>query len=84
MRLKTLSELRLVKLDTFTVTKIKLGGINKVEWNVDHNGIPFGKVWTWTRKGETHPYHVVKASDEGSYRTFDTYKAAEAYLRGLV
>lgn len=43
-------------------------GANRREINVEVDGKPFGQLWTFMAKGETHPWHAKTLS--GEYRAF--------------
>lgn len=70
----------MTRIQNVTVTKVRNSGSNMIEFNVDLNGVPFGKVWTFKAKGEVHPFHVKTLS--GFYAQFATYAAAESAIRG--
>lgn len=67
-------------MQNVTITKNTAKGSNAVRWNVDLNGVPFGQIWTFKARGEVHPFHVKTLA--GAYAAFDTYKAAETFIRG--
>lgn len=69
-----------VKIDEVTVTKkAKVKGSNRIAYDVDLNGVPFGQIWTFKAAGEVHPFHVKTLA--GAYGTFKTYAEAEAGIR---
>lgn len=56
-----------MRIQEVTITKVRNKGSNAIEWNVDLNGTPFGKIWTFKAAGEVHPYHVKRRCD-GPFR----------------
>jgi hypothetical protein len=73
----------IVKLDEITITKVIVKGSNRIAWNVDKNGIPFGQIWTFRNTDtETHLFHAKDKFDV--YAAFKTYAEAETFMRGLM
>ena len=58
---------------------VKNKGSNRTQINVDVDGSPFGAIWTYTAKGEVHPYHV-NALD-GRYGQVNTKEEAIETMR---
>jgi hypothetical protein len=61
-------------------------GSNQTKINVDLNGRPFAQLWTYTAKGESHPWHA-KVTKTGRYRAFEGKRAkarAMDWIRGEV
>lgn len=70
-------------LQVVTLTKVAaVKGSNRVAYNVDCDGKPFGQIWTFKAKGEVHKFHAKALS--GEYEAFDTKADAEKFLRGLM
>lgn len=73
--------MNIIEVTEVTITgPIKNKGSNAVEYNVDKNGVPFGKVWTFKARGEVHPFHAKTLA--GAYANFPTYDEAETFMRG--
>jgi hypothetical protein len=53
---------------TFHALK-KIAGSNMTSVNVDRDGKPFGSLWTFTAKGETHGWHAQTL--KGAYKLFE-------------
>lgn len=75
---------KMVAVQEVTITKQpKFKGSNRVAYNVDLNGVPFGQIYTFKAKGEVHPFHAVKASGE-HLGHFDNYNEAETAIRAAM
>jgi len=61
----------------FTKAK-KDAGSNRVYFNASRNGVPFGQIWTWEAKDESHPFHALAL--HGPYGTFDSLADAMFFL----
>lgn len=80
----------MLKAIEITITRREFredSGALKIEWNVQKNGNPFGKMWTWEAEDEEHPVHVQSLA--GVYKAFHVrrdggYDAAEKFMRGLM
>lgn len=72
----------IISTQSITMTKVQRKGTNRVEWNYDLNGVPFGQVWTFNSPVETHPYHAKPLN--GEYKAFDRRTEADAYMRGCM
>lgn len=72
---------KMVAVQEVTITKEKaFKGSNRVVRNYDLNGTPFGQVWTYKTKGETHKWHAAKSN--GAYiGAFDTEADADVAIR---
>jgi hypothetical protein len=69
-----------ITVTQITITKVTYKGSNRISFNVDFNGRPFGQIWTFKASDEIHPFHV-KTLD-GFYATAKTYPEAERLIRG--
>jgi len=67
-------------MQNITITKVVAKGSNRIAYNVDLNGKPFGQIWTFKAKGEKHGYHVKILA--GKYKLYSTYAEAERFIRG--
>lgn len=63
-----------------TITKATFKGSNRIAYNVDLNGRPFGQIFTFKARGEVHPFTVVTLA--GASGQFKTYAEAERFIRG--
>ncbi len=76
-----LAGFKVVAVQNVTVTgPIRFKGSNSTRWNVDLDDVPFGQIWTFTAKGEVHPFHAKTLA--GAYEAFPTYTEAATFLRG--
>jgi hypothetical protein len=67
---------------TNTVSKaIRFKGSNRTAWNVANatTGAPVGQIWTFTARGEIHPFHF-KTLD-GFYCIFESLASAIAFAK---
>lgn len=72
-----------VAVTEITITKVPANGRGvSTRWNVAVNGVPFGQIWTFKNRGEVHPFHAKTLA--GEYGAFDTYAAAETFMRGAI
>jgi hypothetical protein len=55
---------------------IKVKGSNQTTVNVSRNDRPFGQLWTFTAKDETHGWHAKTVA--GDYRLFEAAKKGAA------
>jgi hypothetical protein len=55
---------------------IKFRGSNQTTVNVSRNDRPFGQLWTFTAKGETHGWHAKTLA--GDYRLFEAANKKDA------
>lgn len=69
-----------MKITEITITKVSYKGSNRIAYNVDRNGVPFGQIWTFKASGEVHPFHVKTLA--GAYAYFPKYDEAERFIRG--
>jgi hypothetical protein len=77
--------MQFVAVQEITITKVKHKGSNMISWNYDLEGKPFGSVWTFTGKGEVHPFAV--STVEGNTKFlghFPTWADADVVLRGAM
>lgn len=65
-----------------TITAVRHKGSNAREWNVDLNGVPFGKIWTFKAKGEIHGYHAKPLN--GEHTMHNSYNDAETAIRAAM
>jgi hypothetical protein len=75
---------KMVAVQEVTITgPVKFKGSNRVAFNYDLDGKPFGQVFTYKAKNEIHPYHVALATGEhiGAYRTKEI---ADKAIRGMM
>lgn len=74
--------MQFVAVQEVTITRqSKIKGSNRIVYNYDLDGVPFGQVWTYKTIGEVHKWHVAKANGEYIGAT-DNYKAADVLIRG--
>lgn len=73
--------MQFVTVQEITITKEKaFKGSNRIVYNYDLDGKPFGQVWTYKTAGETHKWHAAKS--DGSYiGAYDTRAAADVGIR---
>lgn len=67
-------------MQNVTITKNVAKGSNRIAYNVDLNGRPFGQIWTFKANNEKHGYHVKTLA--GVYKLYSTYDEAEHFIRG--
>lgn len=70
----------MAKVQEVTITKQTAKGSNRINYNVDLNGKPFGQIWTYKAKGEKHLYQVYCLN--GFRSAHMTYDRAEEEIRG--
>lgn len=72
----------MTRIQEVTITKVPaIKGGTQIAWNVDIDGAPFGQIWTF--KGAwKNAFHVQTLG--GVYHFATSYKAAEAFIRGLM
>lgn len=76
-----LNGFQVVQVQEVTVSApIKRKGSNMIVRNVDVDGKPFGQIWTFKARGETHGFHAKVAATE-AYRLCDTLEAAVNFIR---
>jgi hypothetical protein len=56
-------------MTTYFHTATKVSGSNQTSINVDRDGKPFGQLWTFNTKDETHGWHAKTLG--GAYAYFD-------------
>lgn len=72
-----------VKTTEITITRQPMfAGTVTRTWNVDVAGRPYGQIWTFVGKLEVHKFHAKTL--KGDYAAFDTYAAAETFMRGTI
>lgn len=73
--------MQFVAVQEVTITgPVKHKGSNRIAWNYDLNGVPFGSVFTFKAKGEVHMFTAVMAN--GMYcGSHDTRDEADRALR---
>lgn len=55
--------MQFVQVQEITITgPIKYKGSNRVSWNYDLDGKPFGQVFTFRARGEVHQFQAVTAA----------------------
>jgi hypothetical protein len=64
------------------IAQPKRKGSQMVAYNVDVNGKPYGKVYTFKARGETHPWHVSELN--GFHDTRATKAAAFQLIKDRV
>jgi hypothetical protein len=70
-------------IQQITLTKVlPARGSNRTAWNYDLDGRPFGQVWTFKAKGESHLFHAKPL--KGEYRFFAEFTDADTYMRGCM
>jgi hypothetical protein len=78
---KMIEGFKMVAVQEITVTgPVKAKGSNRIAFNYDLNGVPFGAVYTFKAKGEVHPFHAVKSNGE-HLGHFATKTEADVALR---
>ena len=71
-----------MNIQEITITKVTTKESNRIDWNVDLDGKPFGQIWHYSAFGERLPYHVQTLA--GFYGETHSYKTAEQPIRGLM
>jgi len=76
---------KLVAVQEVTITKQpKLKGSNRVVYNVDLNGVPFGQIWTYKTAGEKHVWHAAQSNGNLVGEGYATYAQAETAIRSVM
>lgn len=72
----------MTKVQQITITKEKaIKGSNRIAWNVDLDGKPFGQIWTF-KNTFTETYRFSVSTLAGYWSDFGTYEMAERAIRG--